>query len=118
MSAAVVVFVTAPTAREARLLAETLVKEKLAACASVLPGLRSVYRWKGKVESASESLLLIKTRRSRLTALTRRVKALHPYEVPEIVACPVVGGNPDYLRWVEESTRGSAVPGNPPEKNC
>lgn len=101
----VVVFITAPTAGEARRLAERLVSEGLAACVSRLPGFRSVYRWKGRVERASESLLMAKTTRARVPALVRRVKALHSYEVPEIIALPVIGGDREYLSWAAQSVR-------------
>lgn len=100
----VAVFITAANARDARRLAEALVAEKLAACVSDIGPLRSVYRWKGRVERAREHLLIAKTVRARLRKLTTRVKALHSYDVPEIVALPVGGGNPDYLAWVERET--------------
>lgn len=101
---AVAVFITAATARDARRLAEALVAERLAACVSEVGPVRSVYRWNGRVERARERLLIAKTARARLRALTARVKALHTYEVPEIVAVPLAGGNPDYLGWVERET--------------
>ena len=82
-----------------------LVEERLAACASVLPGLRSVYRWQGAIERADEVLLLIKTTRERIEPLTARVASLHPYELPEVVAVEVAGGLAAYLDWVEEQTR-------------
>ncbi|MBL0350359.1 MAG: divalent-cation tolerance protein CutA [Elusimicrobia bacterium] len=100
----VVLLVSAPNARTARRLAEALVEERLAACVTDVPGAVSVYRWKGKVERTSEHLLLIKTRRPRLTDLVRRIKTLHPDDVPEILALPVVGGNSDYLDWLRTST--------------
>ncbi len=99
----VVVFVTAPSAKESQKIVVALVKEKLAACAGVLPGLQSHYRWKGKVESAREHLLIIKTRKSKLPSLMRRVRALHSYDVPEIIALPLLAGNKDYLRWIDAS---------------
>jgi periplasmic divalent cation tolerance protein len=101
---AVAVFITAANAREARRLAAVLVAEKLAACVSDAGTVRSVYRWKGRVERARERLLIAKTVRARLRDLTARVKALHAYDVPEIVALPIVGGNPAYLAWVERET--------------
>lgn len=99
----VVLLVSAPNARTARRLAEALVEERLAACVTDVPGAVSVYRLKGKVERTSEHLLLIKTRRPRLTDLVRRIKTLHPDDVPEILALPVVGGNSDYLDWLQTS---------------
>ena len=100
-----VCFCTCPDAASAERLAEALVVEQLAACVNVLPGLRSVYRWQGGVERADEVLLLIKTRRERLDALTARVQALHPSELPELVAVEVAGGLPAYLDWVAAETR-------------
>lgn len=85
-------------------IARVLVAERLAACVQVLPGLRSVYRWQGKVEQADEVLLLIKTTQARLEALTQRVAELHPYELPELVAMECRGGLRGYLDWVESET--------------
>jgi len=100
---AVVVYVTAPGTEEARTLARALVDERLAACVNLLP-VESIYRWEGQVETAAETLLVIKTRRDRLDGLVRRVRALHPYAVPEIIALPLVGGWPPYLQWIAEET--------------
>jgi periplasmic divalent cation tolerance protein len=101
----VVAFVTVASAREGSRLARTLVEEKLAACVNVAPGLESHYRWKGKVESARERLLIIKTRRSKARTLVRRVRALHSYTVPEVIFMPILEGNNDYLKWIGESVR-------------
>ena len=99
-----VCFCTCPDADSAAHLAETLVGERLAACVNVLPGLRSVYRWEGAVERSDEVLLLIKTTRPRLPALSARVLELHPHELPEVVAVEVAGGLSAYLDWVAEQT--------------
>jgi periplasmic divalent cation tolerance protein len=99
-----VVFVTCPNRRAAEMIGRTLVEERLAACANILPGLTSIYRWQGKICRYSEVLVLLKTRRSCFPTLARRVRELHPYSVPEIVALPVVLGSPTYLAWVAEST--------------
>jgi periplasmic divalent cation tolerance protein len=99
----VVVYVTAPSAEEARTLARVLVDERLAACVNLLP-VESVYRWEGQVEEAAETLLVIKTRRAGLDALAARVRALHSYAVPEIIALPVVSGWPPYLQWIVDET--------------
>jgi periplasmic divalent cation tolerance protein len=80
-----------------------LVEERLAACVNVLPGARSVYVWEGKVEEAGEALLMIKTRRDRYPALAQRIRELHPYAVPEIVALPIDSGAQAYVDWVRES---------------
>ncbi|WP_147653138.1 divalent-cation tolerance protein CutA [Vulcaniibacterium gelatinicum] len=98
-------YCTCPDAASADALALALVEERLAACVNRLPGLRSVYRWQGAVEQAEEVLLLIKTTTERLPALTARLRALHPYELPELVAVEAAGGLPDYLAWVVEQTR-------------
>ena len=101
---ALVVLVTAPTAEQAAALARALVEERLAACGNVLPGLRSIYRWEGAVQDEAEALLLLKTTRGRLEALRARVVALHPYEVPEVIALPVEGGHAPYLAWIRDAT--------------
>ena len=91
--------------RRARALARALVERRLAACVNILPGARSVYRWKGAVEEASETLLLAKTTASRTAALLAAVEELHPHEVPEGILLPVAGGLPRYLAWVAAETR-------------
>ena len=96
----VVVLVTVPDAALADRIARALVEERLAACVSRLGPLRSTYRWQGAVESAEELLLLAKCSAARFDELAARVKALHPYEVPEIVALPVLSGFAPYLDWV------------------
>lgn len=95
-------FCTCPDAGSAAHLADTLVDERLAACVNIVPGLRSVYRWQGEVERSDEVLLLIKTTRARLPALSARVLELHPHELPEVVAVEVAGGLSAYLDWVAE----------------
>jgi len=82
------------------------VSKRLAACASLVPGVRSVYRWKGKVEEADETLLVLKTPASRVRALVAAVVELHPYEVPEVLALPAAEVLPAYAKWVREETRG------------
>ena len=100
----VVVLVTCPNRQAGETIGRTLVEERLAACANVIPGVTSIYRWQGKVCRDREVLLLIKTRRSRFVALTRRVQDLHAYAVPEIVALPLSTGSPPYLAWVLDAT--------------
>ncbi|MDH5831642.1 divalent-cation tolerance protein CutA [Luteimonas sp. M1R5S18] len=99
---------TCPDAASARRIADALVEARLAACVNVLPGITSVYRWQGKVEQADEVLLVAKTVRARLDALTRQVQALHPYELPEVVAVEISGGLPAYLDWIAAETRTGA----------
>jgi len=103
------ILITTPDRKTGLALARGLVGERLAACVNVVPGVRSVYRWQGKVEESPEQLLVAKTRRSLLRKLTRYVQENHPYAIPEVLALPVLGGNPAYLGWLGEST-GSARP--------
>ncbi|RQW84691.1 MAG: divalent-cation tolerance protein CutA [Methylococcus sp.] len=102
------VLCSCPSIDSARELAGGLVEQRHAACVSILPGLTSVYAWKGQIESAEESLLLIKTRLANFPELERFIKELHPYEVPEILAIPVQAGSADYLAWLRESVSGAA----------
>lgn len=100
MTDSVVVMVTCPTRKVARRLADTLVNGRLAACVNVLPGIESTFRWQGKTERCREVLLLIKTTARRFPQLRAAVRKLHPYDVPEIIALPIVAGHAPYLRWV------------------
>ncbi len=101
MSTGVVVALsTFPTAERAGEVARTLVDEGLVACVNIVPGVRSIYRWKGEVCDDSEVLCVVKTRSDRLEALRARLVALHPYEVPELVVLDVTGGHEPYLAWV------------------
>ncbi|KAA3476638.1 protein CutA, chloroplastic-like [Gossypium australe] len=101
----IVVYVTVPNREAGRKLAGSIVKEKLAACVNIVPGLESVYLWEGKINSDPEEMLIIKTRQSLLEALTEHVKANHEYDVPEVIALPITGGSPQYLEWLKNSTR-------------
>lgn len=98
--------ITAGSFEEAERIGRTLVEERLAACANLLRGLGSIYRWKGRVEEAEETLLLVKTTEAALPALSDRVRALHSYACPCIAAWPIEGGNPDYLAWIEAECVG------------
>lgn len=100
----VVVFSTAPDAQVGRRIARALVERRVAACAQVLPGLHSTYRWKGAVEEADESLLLVKTTRVRLAELEAALRELHPYEVPECVAVEAAHVAAPYRAWVLDET--------------
>jgi periplasmic divalent cation tolerance protein len=100
------VLTTVPSGDVAAKLARTLVEEKLAACGNVLPGVRSIYLWKGKVEDENEVLLLLKTQVRQVPRLQARLLELHPYEVPEVLAVPVEAGFQGYLDWVAASTGG------------
>jgi periplasmic divalent cation tolerance protein len=100
------VLVTCANAAEARRIARAIVKARLAACVNVLPGsVTSIYRWKGKVESARERLLLIKTSRKRLAKLQAAVERLHSYHVPEFIALPIAAGSRAYLAWLDETLK-------------
>ncbi len=92
---------TCPDMEIAETLATALVEERLAACVNILPGARSVYEWQGKVEKEQELVLLIKSRSDRLNALETRLLELHPYELPELIVVPLVGGLAPYLLWIE-----------------
>lgn len=104
MDSILLVYCTAPDLDTARALARTLVEERLAACVNLVPGLTSFYRWQGTVQEDAETLLLIKTAAARHRALQERLRALHPYELPEIIAVPVSAGLPAYLEWVATET--------------
>lgn len=103
MTSAFIVYTTVPNRAQAKRMAAILVREKLAACVSMVPGVRSTYRWKGKVETASEVLIMMKTLKSRYPSLARRIGQLHSYAVPEIVAVPVARGGKSYLQWLADS---------------
>ncbi|MDX2011770.1 MAG: divalent-cation tolerance protein CutA [Myxococcaceae bacterium] len=100
----VLVLSTAPSEDVAASLARTLVDERLIACANLVPQARSIYRWQGVVQDESEVLVLMKTQRRRLPALEARLKALHPYQVPEMLVFPATSGHTPYLAWVRSET--------------
>ena len=105
MTTAVVVLVTAPTADSAAEIARALVEEGLVACGNVVPAIRSIYRWEGKVQDDAEALLVLKTERRLVPALKARLPELHPYQVPELLVLPVEDGLAPYLEWVAASVR-------------
>jgi periplasmic divalent cation tolerance protein len=105
----IVIYVTAGSTTEASRLAHALVAERLAACVNQIGPIQSVYRWEGKLEQSEEQLLIIKTRKELFTAVEKRVRELHSYSVPEIVALPIIDGSPDYLRWLGEQVAGGAA---------
>jgi uncharacterized protein involved in tolerance to divalent cations len=106
MSEKLVVLMTASSAEEAERIAHALLAEMLAACVNVIPAVTSVYRWEGQVQSDQEWLLVAKSRRDVLDDLVRRVQALHSYDVPEVIALPLVGGSDAYLRWIDREVHG------------
>jgi periplasmic divalent cation tolerance protein len=104
VSDAIVVMVTCGSSEEARTIATRLLEERLVACVNIAGRIRSLFHWKGAVAQESESLLLMKTRAECFERLSKRVKELHSYEVPEVIAVPIMVGNPDYLDWIRQST--------------
>jgi periplasmic divalent cation tolerance protein len=100
-----IVLTTASNADEAALLARTLVEERLAACATLIPGVESVYHWEGQIETSSEALLLLKTGNDQLAALEARLRELHSYEIPEFLVLSVDSGSQPYLEWLHASLR-------------
>jgi periplasmic divalent cation tolerance protein len=101
----VVLLVTAGDSEEAHKIANALLGRKQAACVNIVPQVNSLFWWQGKLDSAQENLLIIKTRASLLDPATKTVKEIHSYEVPEIIALPVIGGNPDYLEWIDSELK-------------
>ena len=99
-----VVFITAPPGRAARKIAEQILKKRLAACVNIVPAVASTYWWKGKLERAKESLLIVKTRAALLPRLTAEARRAHPYTVPEVIALPIVKGHKPYLDWLGHET--------------
>jgi periplasmic divalent cation tolerance protein len=100
----IVVFITAPSEDLAVTIARALVETRLAACANIIKGIRSIYSWQGRIEDDTEVLMIVKTRRELFDLLKSKVKELHSYEVPEIIAFPIIAGSDDYLKWLREST--------------
>jgi periplasmic divalent cation tolerance protein len=106
MTNEIVILVTCASAKQARKIARALVTGRLAACGNILQApVQSIYRWRGSVDSAKEVLLILKTSHSRFAAVEREIRALHSYEVPEIIALPIAAGSRAYLKWISESTR-------------
>lgn len=100
-----VVLITAPKGKEANRLSELLLKRKLCACVNIIKGVDSFFWWKGKVDSAKESLMMLKTKQSLLPMLIKEVKAAHSYDVCEVIALPIIAGSKEYLDWVHSSCR-------------
>ena len=109
MQEAIVVYVTVGSAAEGDRLAQALVAEQLAACVNRVGRVQSVYRWEGKVEQSEEELLIIKTVKDSFPALEKRVRELHSYSVPEIVALPIVDGSESYLKWLRDQVTDGAA---------
>ena len=105
MEQALLVMTNLADVASAQILARALVGQRLAACVNMLPGTRSIYRWNGAVEEDAEVTLLIKTTTARYAELEQAIRALHPYELPEVIAVPVSAGLPAYLAWIAQETR-------------
>ena len=104
------ILVTAPDLKTARVLAQAALQARLIACANLLPKIESHYRWRGKIESCAEVLLVLKTQKSRLPALEKLIVARHPYDTPEFLVLPLLAGNQRYLGWLNLNTRRKRVP--------
>lgn len=103
-----IILCTCPDRTTAERIAETVVSERLAACVNIAPGLTSIYRWEGQIQREAELLLLIKTRQAVYPQLEARIRELHPYQVPEIIALPIQTGSAAYLDWIADNTGASA----------
>ncbi|MEW6171104.1 MAG: divalent-cation tolerance protein CutA [Candidatus Omnitrophota bacterium] len=100
-----ITFITCANQEEAKKIANFLLKKKLAACINIIPKVESLFWWKGKIDKASELLLVVKTKKSLFKKLLIGVKILHSYSCPEIIALPIIDGNKEYLKWLNDSTR-------------
>ncbi len=106
----VVVLTTAATREEAERIARALLEEKLVACVNIVDAVKSLYWWRGTIETSNEVLLVAKTRADKLPGVEKTIKSLHSYEVPEIIALPVVSGSDEYLEWLDQSIREKEGP--------
>ncbi|MEW6002495.1 MAG: divalent-cation tolerance protein CutA [Nitrospirota bacterium] len=100
----IIVFITAPIEDEAAKIARALVEDRLAGCVNIVKDVRSIYSWEGKIEDEPEVLMIAKTQKTLFDSLVKKVRELHSYTVPEIIAMPIVEGSEDYLKWLEEVT--------------
>ena len=100
----IVVYITAPNEEESVRIARKLVEGRLAACVNIINNIRSIYRWQGKIEDGSEVLMIVKTKKKLFKDLLFKVKELHSYDVPEVIALPIVDGSEEYLKWLKEVT--------------
>ena len=101
----VVILITCVNKREANRISKHLIQQKLVACVNLVEKVRSVFWWQGRIDSASEVLLIAKSRKSLIRKIVKQVKSLHSYKVPEVIALPIVAGNKDYINWINESIR-------------
>lgn len=103
---ACLVLMTAPDARVAESVVRALVEERLAACGNIVPSITSIYRWEGAIETTNEVLVILKTTGALADEVVQRIEQLHPYDVPEAIVVDILAGSNEYLRWINESTRG------------
>ncbi len=101
----IIVFTTAPNEDEAAKIANELVKARLAGCVNIVKDIRSIYSWQGKIEDEKEVLMILKTQKALFDSFMKKVKELHSYSVPEIIALPIIVGSEDYLKWLKEVTK-------------
>ena len=101
----IVIFITASNSKEAHKIAKALLSQRKAACVNIVSGISSLFWWQDKLDSAQESLLIVKTKASLLNQIVTLVREIHSYEVPEIVALPIIGGNQDYLEWIDKEVK-------------
>ncbi len=104
MTEFIVIFVTTSSEQEAERIADDLVQSRLVACANIVRGIRSIFRWKGAVQKEEESLLILKSRSERFRLIEERISALHSYETPEVISLPVLDGSSPYLQWIRAET--------------
>lgn len=105
MDTYIVVFCTTPSAEISNQIANECIKKKIAACCNIIPGIRSIYEWEGKVEKSEEQLLMIKSTEDNFKALENTINEIHPYDVPEIISVKINNGNESYLKWINQSIR-------------
>jgi periplasmic divalent cation tolerance protein len=101
----IIILITASNKKEARKIVQALLNKRLVACVNIVDGIDSFFWWQGKIDHAKETLLIVKSKKEKLPKIIRLVKSLHSYEVPEIIAMPIIGGNRPYLKWIDESLR-------------
>ncbi|MCX5703899.1 MAG: divalent-cation tolerance protein CutA [Candidatus Omnitrophica bacterium] len=101
----IIIFVTCANKKEADRIAKALLKEKLVACVNILDKVESFFWWEAKIDHAQETLLIIKSKKTKLAQIIKLIKSMHSYKVPEIIALKIAGGDKDYLRWIDESVR-------------
>ncbi len=101
----ILVIVTTKDKKEAQIIAQAAIEKKLAACANIIAGISSKFWWQGKIDSSNEALLFLKTKKSLFKRISKVIKSMHSYEVPEIIAIPIIAGDTNYLRWIDESLR-------------